>query len=142
MQNEYVPASVTITATTVGGVTTGGIDVKDAHYDTNRGSKIDRYHLMFKDKVSRSEHYIVQKVELSSYDAEIAKKNPVLAQFLKGETLELQHPIKSNKAAAARSAYQSSGDFYASANMLAEDIAYSNMTDGEVNEVISFLCGN
>ena len=147
MQFNYHPATATFTAATVGGVTTGGWSVDEAHYTTSYGSKTEKYQLQFcpLDDCVLVEPILVKYIRLSESDAEAARSKQYLREFISGnnrDVLKLEHKVESRSASAASNYYQSSGDLYGAANLLHEDYTASLLTEAELLSVIRFLCGD
>ena len=142
---EYHPATATFTAVSVGGVTTGGWSVEDAHYTASSGARTDKCLLQFSPMDDRKgvEPIIVTYIRLSKDDIQIAKNNSFLRQFLsvKNRVLTLAHPVVKSNATAARQHFQSTGDVYGSMNFLTGDYTQSLLTRKELEQVVDFLCG-
>ena len=140
LQSQYVPASATYTGVTVGGITTGGVEVTEAHYESRSVGKTDRYYLYFK-RSDKHDQHIVSKIELTNEDAAAAKKIKTLSPFLVGNQLVLKHRISDKSSTTFNVAYQSTGNLNVAQNAIAADLANQNLTLIEVKAVIEFLCG-
>lgn len=143
LQNQYKPASATYTGVTVGGITTGGWDIKDAHYSAKAVGMSDRYHLYCKTGTDKKDVQIISEIHLLPADAEIARKNTALSQFLQGNKLVLKHNLNPNSTnmQVAKTVYEGSGNMNLVENVMAKDLANVNLTLGEVSAVIKFLSG-
>ena len=139
--HKYNPASATFSAATVGGVTTGGWSVKEAHYTTEMGAATDKYLLCYTPNVYyKNQCSFPSRVVLTQNDAQAARDQG-FGKFLEGETLVLRNPGKWKNAKNAADAYASTGDFYGASNLLVKDYTASLLTESEMREILDFLCG-
>ena len=143
---QYHPATATFTAVSVGGVTTGGWDVRDAHFTMQSGASTDKSLLMFYPMDDRKgvEPIVVGAVQLSNNDAAVARQNGFLRDFMpgnKGETLFLRRKSSGRGAAAADRHYRNTGDMYGAMNLASKDYTESLLTRKELERVVDFLCG-
>ena len=140
--SQYNPAKATFTAVTVGGVTTGGWDVKDAHYSTVMGESTNKYLLCYTPNVYyKNKCSLPKEVILTAEDAEAARKQG-FGKYLQGNTLILRNQVKSQNAKWAADTYAQTGDFYASSNLLVKDYTASLLTQSEMQAILDFLCGD
>ena len=140
--SKYNPASATFSAATVGGVTTGGWSIKEAHYSTEMGSGTNKYllcytpNVYYKDKCTLPNRVILTKNDVQ------AAMNQGLSRYLDGNTLVLKNTNEWKNAKAASDIYASTGDFYAASNLLANDYTASLLTQSEMQKILDFLCGD
>ncbi len=140
--NKYNPASATFSAATVGGVTTGGWSVKEAHYSAEMGAKTDKYLLRFRPDVYYKDKYTLpSNVILTQKDAEAAR-NQGFGKYLNGNTLILRNKGKWGNAQYAADVYARTGDFYGASNYLVKDYTASLLTQAEMQKILDFLCGD
>lgn len=140
LKNIYNPASATYTGVSVGGITTGGWDIKEAHYSSNVRMS-DRYNLFYTtDKIHKQ---IIHRIDLLPNDAEVARNNPVLASMLTGNSLIIKRQSSTNSvnSVVAKTVWEQSGDLNLVQNVLSKDLANQNLTQDELREIIRLLCG-
>ena len=86
----YTPDKLLYTSATVGGVTTGGVDVIKGGYSITSGQKTGKYYLSYKYAIDApsstgAAHYwsgLVSFIELSNEELEEVKKHPVLKNLI------------------------------------------------------------
>lgn len=140
--SKYNPASATFSAATVGGVTTGGWSVKEAHYSAEMGAKTDKYLLCYTPNVYYKDRCsFPSQVILTNSDMQAAR-NQGFCKYLKGNTLVLRNTGKWKNAEYARNVYASTGDFYGASNYLVKDYTASLLTQPEMQKILDFLCGD
>ena len=145
--SQYHPGSATFTAATVGGVTTGGWDIKEEHYSIETAAAAsNKYVLMYKLKdeyfsaeKDRKERFPIRKIILSPEDANAALKNPIVSKFRRGNCLILEN--RGDEKLGKAAANLSSSNYYLAADMMYAYDASKNLSYKEVNEIIHFLCG-
>ncbi len=149
MSGKYHPATATITAATVGGVTTGGVEFKDAHYTLHnqRGGWNDTYELLYIDRdeyfsaeKDRKERHTIEELILKPEDVSVAKNHPILNKYLDGNKLVLQNKESNNLDALAVNAANKYGTF-AAAEYITAAKASHNLTYQELSTVLDFLAG-
>ena len=143
--SKYHPTTATLTAVTIGGITTGKVDIEKAHYSlkkTNGGWNTYEIAYMNDDdySIDKKSRNPVKKLILSAKDAEVAEKHPILRRLLKDNTLVLEHEGDKELGAAANSISRSHG-IYEAAEYISAYSASKNLTYDEANAVISFLLG-
>ena len=143
---KYKPATATYTAATVGGVTTGGLDVKEAHYE--QGAKTTKkYAVVYRtdDKYLRTQPYAMSFI-LNDIDLQIAKSNPFLSEFVrnsgKANFLAMHKPEDGSATKAGRAYYKNTGDIYGAMALSAQDYTDAMLTETEARRVVDFLCGS
>ena len=139
-QHQYVPASATFTAVSVGGVTTGGWDVKPEHYKEQFAGNTDKYLLHYSNTSNNSCY--VSTIYLDDESIASAKKDPYLSPLLDGEKLILQHKIVSQKAQSALNQYGKDSNYHNYMNNVQSEITKTLLNEYEMNRVLSFLCGS
>lgn len=96
----YTPDKLLYTSATVGGVTTGGVDVVKGGYSLTSGQKTGTYYLSYKYAINApsstgAAHYwagVISFIELSNEELEEVKKHPVLNNLIATEkTKDLFH---------------------------------------------------
>ena len=140
---KYNPATATFTSATVGGITTGGWDYKQAHYSAVGGAFTDRYELCYTSLKSdgKKERHIITKIELKPEDALTARANGFLRQFMNENTMVLKKKIVAENKEIATDILRRTGDVYAAATVLAGDHTKTLLTKDEMQQVVDFLCG-
>lgn len=144
----YHAPSATYTSVTIGGVTTGGLNVEEGHYSASTGAKTDKYYLQFHrldDRVTADKPIFVKNIKLSDSDAEIAKDTPVIRNYLSGQNknvLVLGHKTDGKASSAANSYFQRTGDLHGAANLMKDEYTDSLLNEKELKRIVNFLCGN
>ena len=145
---QYHAPSATYTSVTIGGVTTGSVNVKDGHFTASAGAKTDKYYLQFHrldERVTTEKPIFVKYIKLSDSDAEIAKDTPVIRYYLSGQNknvLVLEHKTDGKGTSAASQYYQRTGDLHGATNLMKDDYTDSLLGQKELERIVNFLCGN
>ena len=135
---KYNPATATYTGATVGGVTTGGWDFQEAHYSIQGGAITDKFILWYRKNDKESK--IVEKVELSSQLAELAKKDKALRQFLKGNTLYITKQSENKWGNLAAQTLKNTGNYNLASDIALKDYASTLLTKSELMPIYDFIC--
>ncbi len=138
---DYHPETTTFTAVNVGGVTTGGVDVREAYYSTGIAGTSDKYQIWYDVGKERTEKKIVDKILLTGEDVILVKRDKTLSQFLQDDKLILLHSVNSATLKTAANHLKETGDIYTSYNLASKDLADMNLTKEEAIAVIDFICG-
>ncbi len=142
--NKYVPASATFTAATVGGVTTGGWDVQEAHYTTGEIKRTEKWAIFYRSE-DRKKPFVAE-FKLNQSDLLLAGQDPFLRQFVVGSSRDrcnfrpLFRVVSSNKKY-ADDYLEKTHDVYGASNMVMPDMTKTMLTREETERVIAFLCG-
>lgn len=142
--NKYNPASATFTAATVGGVTTGGWDFKEAHYTTGEVHRTDKWAIVYRTEDKKNP--FVADFKLNDKDLQAAKQDAFLSQFVTGSGWEKinfrpLYRVASKNKAYADEYVRKTKDIYAAQNMIMADMTKTMLTRDEIERVIAFLCG-
>ena len=131
----YRPPSATYSSATVGGVTTGGWDVKEERY-SETVKQTDKYELSF------CGHQITE-VWLPFEDENAARTDNRVCQFVDtavGNKLLLKHRGVKKQSVFVKDALQA-GNIAVAASIAADDLVSEQLSKKEANDVLDFLCG-
>lgn len=146
---KFNPATATYTGVTVGGVTTGGWTVDEAHYSPEVGRYTGKYNLFYKERRQiggkwEADWHLINYVILSDQDAKAAK-DAGLGRWLSGNTISISNPLSSRDRVLTESIYEQYGngyDFYSTSNLLSMQAEKTMLSHDEIMKIYSFICGD
>ena len=123
---KYNPATATYTGVTVGGVTTGGWDVSEAHYSMEGGTITDKFIMWYRKDEKQSA--IIKEIELTQEIADIAKRDSRLTPYLKGNTFYLSKSSENQWGDIVAQTLKNTGDFTKASSIAMKDYASTLLT--------------
>lgn len=146
---KFNPATATYTGVTVGGVTTGGWTVDEAHYSLEHGRLTEKYNLYYKGRRQiggkwEPDWHMINNVILSEQDAKAAEEYG-LGRWLSGNKLSISNPVSSRDQVLTEKIYEQYGeshDFYSTSNLLSIQAEKAMLSHDEIMKIYSFLCGD
>ena len=139
---EYTPEKVTYTSVTVGGVTTGGIDKREAFYSEEIKGRSGKYGIYAKMELGNLMR--ISEINLDESLIESAKSIPEINKFLKDNTLVLSYASSAIKISKIEGdMYQqaiSNGDIYTAANIRNKLSEQAELTKDDCQNIINWIC--
>lgn len=137
---DYHPATATFTSVTVGGVTTGGIDVTKEHYSSKTTGRSGKYALF-----SVEENFEICRIILDDRLLNDAKSNSFIKGFLQGNELVLEHENEDTKLSSGAmenlKGYIKSGNVISQNLQMQDIINAKKLTKEECEKILAWISG-
>ena len=138
---KYNAPKAIFTSATVGGITTGGVDIIGPSYSLQNGGRTDRFDLWYEEHKTIK---LINKIRLSPSDTSIAASDSRLKKFLEGNTLLLKYQLTDemdqNQIRLARDVYSKTGDTNQMLNVAQSALSKTLLTESDMSYVYSWIC--